>query len=162
MTAIARKSIPNATTPAAATLPARLCNRVSSAPSASDPNQRTAPSAQPETRQPASRKTGSANRITIAPAAAGNRVGGAARGCVQAGICVSSDVVILDHSRGDSDGNTDDGTEGESQPEPSERPADQRADDAARRREPDEHASGAGEGERGSLGLHRREHSRGL
>src|SRR5215469_8450868 len=147
MTAIARKSIPNATTPAAARLPVRACIRVRIAPSASDPNQRTAPSAQPETRQPASRKTGSANRMTIAPAAAGRRVGGATRGCVQAGIVVSSDVVVLDHSRGDSDGHTDDGTEGETQSELPDRPADQRAGDTARRRHSDEQASGTGEGE---------------
>src|SRR5207247_9452554 len=86
ITAIARKSIPKATTPAAARLPVRPCRRVSTQPSASEPNQSTAPSAQPLTRQPASKNTGKAITTTIAPAAVGRSAGGATRGCVQVGI----------------------------------------------------------------------------
>jgi len=60
------------------------------------------------TRQPASRKIGSATATTIAPAtaAAGGR---AERGSVQA----ASDVAVLDHGGGNADGDADDGAEGE-------------------------------------------------
>ena len=65
-----------------------------------------------------------------------------------------SGVSVLGDDCGDSDGNSDDGAERNSDPEASHRPPDQRARDDARRGESDQHASGAGEGERRSLGLH--------
>src|SRR5207237_5317091 len=69
---------------------------------------------------------------------------------------LASDVPVLDHGGGDPGGDADDGAEGEPVPDVPDCPADQRARDDARRGEPDEHAAGAGEGETGALGLHRR------
>src|SRR5581483_9246867 len=102
MTAIARKSIPKATTPAAARLPVRVRRRVSSRPKASEPTHSTAPSPHPERRQPASRNTGNPRTTTASPAIVGRRVGGAVRGSVQAGEAAPSlRVAVLDHGRGD-------------------------------------------------------------
>ena len=136
--------------------PSVLCSRVSTSAERlrADP-EHGADRPACRTGQPASRKIGSATAITIAPATAGRRVGGATRGCVQAGMAQTLRYLITVAATPTGIPTT--AAEGEPVAEVSHRPADQRAHDDARRGESDEHAAGAGEGERRSLGLHRRQ-----
>src|SRR5262249_11870301 len=78
--AIALKKRANPCIPAAATLLARRCIRVTRALMACIAPQRKAPSAQPEIGQPAMRKTGSARRRTSAPPTTGISFPGTGRG----------------------------------------------------------------------------------
>src|SRR5437764_3747564 len=77
---IALKKIPNACTPEAARLLVRDLSRASSSSSAWTPIQRVAASPQAATRQPATRKTGSASAITSRPPSVGTRRLGTGRG----------------------------------------------------------------------------------
>src|SRR5215203_1949773 len=159
ITATERNIIPKATTEAAARLPVPAPTRCSTHPSVWLAAQRTAPSAQPWTRQPAARNTGSASAMTTAAAATGSVRCGSGRGWSKVRGMRLDRVPVSQHRYRHPHWNSDHRPDCEAYRPVADGPPDERTGRDARAGEAQQDRSGAREAERRAPRLHCSQHT---